>query len=88
MEMTYRTTLKKVGNSRALIIPASILKKHGVGENSPIVFEEKEGYLEVRFPSRHRSFFAPLRKAAELPGAEMSMEDIRAGRSNKEIREW
>lgn len=84
------TTLKRIGNSRAFIIPAGILKKHNVKEGATIYYEEKEDHLELHFfdgeaPS---SFFAELREAAKLPGPAMSMEDIKSDRKNKEERIW
>lgn len=48
--------------------------------------EEKEGHLEVPVPSSQGSFFAPLRETADLPGEEMSMDNIRKNRSNKKAR--
>ena len=86
--MTYTTTLKKVGNSRAFIIPAKILKKHNLKEGSTVLFEEKGHSIELHFSPGPVSFFSPLNEAAKRPGPAINMDDIRNDRVNKEEVVW
>lgn len=80
-------TLKKVGNSKAFIVPAKILRKHNVGEDGYVYYEEKDDQIIIRFKKENRppSLFAKkLRTIAQLPGPKMTMDDVRSDRTNKE----
>jgi len=86
------TTLKKLGNSKAIIIPARILKNNHVADNAPVYYEEKGDHLIIRFapsPSGKTSaFFKELDEIEALPGPPMDLDEIRSSRNNKEDRTW
>ena len=83
------TTLKKIGTSRGLIIPARILKKHNIKENDCVFYEETETGLSVRFSAPSSgTIFDELHEINRLPGEPMSMEEIRKNRRNKEEIAW
>lgn len=86
------TTLKKLGNSKAFIIPARILKRNHVADNAPVYYEEKGDHLVIRFTSSPSSetsaFFKELDEIQALPGPPMDMNEIRSSRKNKEEKTW
>lgn len=83
-------TLKKLGNSRAFVIPSRILKKYNVRKDACIFYEEKDDHLEIHFADKTvvPAFFNELHEIAKLSGPEMTMEDIRSDRNNKKERVW
>jgi bifunctional DNA-binding transcriptional regulator/antitoxin component of YhaV-PrlF toxin-antitoxin module len=55
------TSIIRIGNSRGIIIPASILKKMGVDEDTKVQLEEKgKGELSLRFVSNEEPFTGPF----------------------------
>jgi antitoxin component of MazEF toxin-antitoxin module len=55
------TSIIRIGNSRGIIIPASILKKLGVNEYTKVQLEEKgKGELSLRFVPREEPFTGPF----------------------------
>ena len=87
--MEVVTTLKKIGTSRGLIIPARILKKHHVKENANVFYEETPDGLIVHLKAVSTgSIFDELHEINQLPGEPMSMEAIRKDRRNKADLSW
>ena len=55
------TTVIRIGNSRGIIIPSTILKKLGVKEGDRVKLEEKEdGALTLSFPPAEEPYTGPF----------------------------
>ena len=53
------TTIIKIGNSRGIIIPASILKKFHVKEGSKVRLDEKDGAFTLSFIEEEEPYTGP-----------------------------
>lgn len=62
--MSLRLTLKKFGNSRALVIPKAILDLFGVGERSEFSLEAKSDGFVVRYASEKSQKLESARRNA------------------------
>lgn len=59
MDKSMETTIIKIGNSRGIIIPASILKKFHVKEGSKVKLDEKDGALTLSFIEEEEPYTGP-----------------------------
>lgn len=65
----------KIGNSKGLRLPQSILKEYNIGESVDLVL--KEGYIEIRPKSKAReNWRTELNKMAADPNEETRIEDF------------
>ena len=63
------TRLIRIGNSRGIVIPATLLKSLGVGEEAIVHMEEKDGTLALRFENEEPytgPFTGPFKELADL----------------------
>lgn len=59
MDKSMETTIIKIGNSRGIIIPASILKKFHVKEGSKVRLDEKDGVFTLSFVEEEEPYTGP-----------------------------
>lgn len=59
MDKSMETTIIKIGNSRGIIIPASILKKFHVKEGSKVRLDEKDGAFTLSFVEEEEPYTGP-----------------------------
>ena len=99
LEMDKYGNIIRIGNSRGLIIPSSILKELSLKEKDEVVFSTKEGALHVRKLEPYTGPFTGL--FADLPHAASGkptpwegkttaeiMEEYRGGSGSRPIPEW
>ena len=60
MDKSMETSIIKIGNSRGIIIPSSILKKFHVKEGAKVKLEEKDGALTMSFIEEEEPYTGPF----------------------------
>ena len=93
------TKLIKIGNSRGIVIPSSILKKLGLKEKDELMIQVRDGQIVLtviteEFTGPFTGPFAPLASFAPVWGGEEKdaleiAEELHNSRVNtREIPEW
>ena len=54
------TRIIKIGNSKGLVLPASLLKKYAVQEKDEVRIQEEDGRIMLTFPGREAPFTGPF----------------------------
>ena len=60
MDKDMETTIIRIGNSRGIIIPASILKRMGVKEGAKVKLTEADGKFTLSFIPAEEPFTGPF----------------------------
>ncbi|MBR5904947.1 MAG: AbrB/MazE/SpoVT family DNA-binding domain-containing protein [Bacteroidales bacterium] len=85
LEMDKYGNIIRIGNSRGLIIPSSILRELSLKEKDEVIFSTKEGTLQIRKLEPYTGPFTGL--FADLPRPVPGEQDPWNGKTTAEIME-
>ena len=60
MDKVMKTTIIRIGNSKGILIPASLIKKLGIKDKDQVTIVEKDGCLELSFSRQEEPFTGPF----------------------------